>query len=72
MGEILIFKVTKFDHISHKIIPFFQKYKIKGVKAKDFNDFSNAAEIIKEKGHLTIEGLNKIRELKQGMKRQRK
>ena len=72
MGEILIFKVTKFDDIAHKIIPFFKNHKIQGVKAKDFNDFCNAAEIIKEKGHLTLEGLNKIREFKQGMNRQRK
>ena len=72
IGEILIFKVTKFDDIAHKIIPFFKNHKIQGVKAKDFNDFCNAAEIIKEKGHLTLEGLNKIRELKQGMNRQRK
>lgn len=36
--EAFNFKVTKFDDITKKIIPFFQNYKIEGVKAKDFKD----------------------------------
>ena len=31
-GEVMDFKVTKFYDITNKIIPFFQKYPILGVK----------------------------------------
>ena len=36
--DIVEFIVTKLDDISQKIIPFFKKHKIQGVKAKDFAD----------------------------------
>ena len=65
------FLVTSFSDINDKIIPFFQKYVIKGVKANDFADFSKAAYIIKAKGHLTFEGLTQIVTLKKGMNRKR-
>ena len=32
------FQVTKFSDITGIIIPFFQKYPIRGVKAEDFQD----------------------------------
>jgi hypothetical protein len=65
------FLVTTISDINDKIIPFFQKYEIKGGKVNDFADFSKAAEIIKTKGHLTSEGLNKLLVLKDGMNRKR-
>ena len=71
-GKKVRYIVTNFPDIKNKIIPFFQKYLIEGNKSQDFKDFCNAAEIIKEKGHLTIEGITKIRELKQGMNKGRK
>jgi hypothetical protein len=47
-----------------KVIPFFLEHPILGIKFQDFHDFCLAAEIMKEKRHLTIEGLNEIREIK--------
>jgi hypothetical protein len=61
------FVVSKFSDIDTKIIPFFNKYRIEGVKALDYADFISAAEIIKVKGHLTEKGLETIRKLKAGM-----
>ena len=58
---------AKFADIDNKIIPFFAKYPIAGVKFLDFQDFCKVANIMKEKGHLNIEGLNLIRKLKEGM-----
>ena len=49
--------VTKFDHIVNYIIPFFDKYKIKGSKHKDFLSFKSAALIIKNKEHLNQNGV---------------
>lgn len=66
------FIVTKFADIMDKIIPFFKKYPIQGIKSKDFNDWCRVAELIKEKKHLTIYGLDKIKKIKAGMNKKRK
>lgn len=68
----LNYLVTKFSDISNKIIPFFQKHPVYGVKALDFADFSRAAELMKEKKHLTLEGLKEISKIKAGMNTGRK
>ena len=49
--------------IENKIIPFFKEYSIKGVKALDFDDWCKVAELVKNKEHLNIDGLNKITEI---------
>lgn len=65
------FIVSKLSYITDKIIPFFEKYPIEGVKAKDFIDFSKASKLIKYKLHLTESGLNEIRLIKNGMNKKR-
>lgn len=65
------FLVTTFSDVNDKIIPFFKKYKIAGVKDRDFLDFCKASDIIKAKGHLTLRGLKEISEIKGGMNRKR-
>lgn len=64
---IIKFYVRNFEDISEKIIPFFEKYKIQGVKSKDFEDFKEASILIKSKLHLTKEGLDKILLIKSRM-----
>ena len=66
------FRVSKFQDIYEKIIPFFKKYPILGVKALDFADWCNVAEIIKDKKHLTEEGLEKIKKITAGMNNSRR
>ena len=61
------FRVTKFDDITEKIIPFFSKHPIRGVKAKDFADWCKVAELMKENKHLTTAGLKQIKKIKAGM-----
>ena len=68
----VIIMVIKFDDLTQKIIPFFQKYRIHGVKALDFDDWCKAAELMKEKKHFTAEGLDQIRQIKAGMNKARK
>ena len=64
------------DDIVNKIIPFFNKYPIIGVKSKDFKDFSKAAELIINKKHLTKKKkcffFDQIRAIKIGMNKGRK
>ena len=43
------FEVTKFSDITKNIIPFFQQYPIRGVKAIDFSDWCQVAEMMKQK-----------------------
>ena len=55
------FMITKFKDLTKKIIPFFDKYQIIGVKALDFADFCKIAELMNNKAHLTLEGLENVR-----------
>ena len=64
--------VTKFDDILNKIIPFFKKHPILGMKALDFDDWCKVAELMQEKKHLTQAGLEQIRKIKAGMNTGRK
>lgn len=63
--------IYKFIDIKGKIIPFFSKYSLKGVKQQDFLDFEKISEFMHTKSHLTVEGLNKVREIKSNMNRSR-
>jgi hypothetical protein len=64
-------QITKISDIVNTIVPFFEKYPIVGVKNLDFADFKKAAVIIKNKEHLTPDGLNKILEIKSKMNKNR-
>ena len=66
------FTVSKFKDIYDKIIPFFKKYPILGVKGWDFDDWCKVAEIIKDKKHLTQEGFEKIKKIPAGMNNSRR
>lgn len=66
------FVVSRLSDITAKIIPFFEKYPILGVKASDFSDFCEASKLIKDKAHLTDSGLEQIRLIKAGMNRGRR
>lgn len=65
------FQILKFRDLCEKVLPLFQSIDLQGVKSKDFADFCKAIEIIKKKEHLTVEGLDKLRVLKQGMNKGR-
>ena len=54
------FKVTSFIDIYQKIIPFFLKYPLISYKSLSFYNFCLVAKIIKEKRHLTKQGIVEI------------
>ncbi len=54
-----------------KIIPLFNKYPLVGAKKQDYLDFVKVAELVKNKAHLTEEGLNQIIKIKSGMNKGR-
>jgi LAGLIDADG DNA endonuclease family protein len=65
------YKVTKINDLIEKIIPFFEKYKLLGIKTHDFEDFKKIALLIKNGDHLTNEGFYIISGLKSGMNKKR-
>ena len=65
--KVCEFVTTKIKDIINYIIPFFDKYEIKGSKYNDYIKFKEAAFMIKNKEHLTEEGLTKIINLKNSM-----
>lgn len=72
-SNVVDFIVTKFSDIELKIIPLFETYcSLVGNKNLEFLDFCKAVKIMQDKGHLTLEGLEKIRKIKSGMNTKRK
>lgn len=63
--------VQRFSDISEKIVSFFDKYPILGVKALDFEDLCKAVKIVEGGRHLTATGLEELCKLKAGMNRGR-
>jgi hypothetical protein len=63
--------VTVFSDINDKLIPFLNEYPLLGVKKEDYLDFVNIAELIKSKAHLTDEGLERIKLIKNSMNKKR-
>ena len=63
----VVYRVSKTSDLTEKVIPFFIKYPILGIKALDFKDFCSLAELISNKAHYTEEGLNKIISIKANM-----
>lgn len=61
------FVVEKYSDIRNKIIPFFEKYPLYGFKKKNYLYFKKVSELMENKAHLTLEGLEKIKQIKSGM-----
>jgi hypothetical protein len=66
-----LFVVAKFSDLLGKIIPLFAQYKLQGSKRLDYLDFCKIAELVKNKVHLTNEGLEQIIYIKKGMNKGR-
>jgi hypothetical protein len=64
------FRVSRKTEIA-KIIQFFDKYPLVGAKLVDYADFKRAADIIKNKVHLTEQDIKEIIKIKAGMNKGR-
>jgi hypothetical protein len=58
------FRVSNFRDVYEKVIPFFKRYPLFGRKKVNFDIFCEAAEILKNDGHKTVEGVEKLLILK--------
>lgn len=66
------YRVTRLSDLTDKIVPLFQKFPIQGVKFLDYKDFVTVLELMNNKLHLTPEGLEKIKIIKENMNKGRK
>ena len=71
-APLVYFVVSRFEDIIGKVIPFFDTSPILGVKALDYACFKAVALLMKDKAHLTQEGLDQIRSIKAEMNKLRK
>jgi len=64
--------VANISELVDIILPLFQNNPLYGAKGADFLDFSKGISIIRDKGHLTPEGLKKLKDLSYAMNTYRK
>jgi hypothetical protein len=69
--DYIEFRCQSFKDNYEKILPFFDKYPIIGVKSEDFKDWAKVAKMIQTKVHLTNEGFDQIRQIRTGMNKGR-
>lgn len=69
--KVVSFNITSLDELDSKVLPFFAKYPLQGVKLLDYFDFVKVVRLMKNKTHLTAEGLDIIRNIKEGMNKKR-
>jgi hypothetical protein len=60
-------KVSSFPDIVNKLVPFLTKYPLRAKKRFSYERFLEAIEIFKKKEHLTLEGIEKLRGIRQKM-----
>lgn len=64
--SVFRYRVSKLSDLSENIIPFFKQHRIIGIKALDFADFCTVFELMRNKKHLSHEGIEQIRIIKSG------
>ena len=70
--EVFEYRVTKLSDFVEKIIPFFDKYPILGIKSLDYQDFCKVVRLMQTQAHLSKKGVDEIISIKRGMNRGRR
>lgn len=66
------YSIRRLSDIRDKLVPFFKKYPLRGKKKKDFALFCKALEeVFEKKRHLTLEGIERLREIRRFMNKRR-
>jgi hypothetical protein len=63
--------IVDFSDITNIIVPFFKEYPLVGIKLYDYLDWCKIHKLMINRSHLTVEGINSIREIKYGMNKGR-
>ena len=70
-AERMAYRVRSREHLSTRIVPFFEKYPLRSQKRLDFEKFRQVILAMDSGDHLTIEGVEHIRRLAAQMNRGR-
>ena len=68
-GDRMAYRVRGHEHLSKKIVPFFEKHLLKSRKRVDFIKFRDIVILMSRGDHLTSEGLERIRAITNQMNR---
>lgn len=60
-GDRWAYRARGQTNLMNKILPFFEKHKLKSRKRQEFESFRRVVLMIEEKKHLTINGLEEVR-----------
>ena len=70
-GNCYRLDIYKFGDLFTKVLPIFNEYPIMGIKAQDYKDWSEVLYLMARKEHLRAEGIEEIRNIKEGMNKGR-
>ena len=62
-GDRMAYRVRGFDHLRERVIPFFERHPLKTKKRLDFLKFRKVLILMQRNEHLTLEGIEKIRQI---------
>ena len=65
----MAYRVRSLQHLSERIIPFFERHPLKSKKNIDFIKFRKVVQLTEKKEHLKPEGIQKIRRIASTMNR---
>lgn len=68
----MAYRVRGLDHLMERIVPFFERHSLKTKKRIDFLKFRSILLKMHNEDHLTLEGIEEIRDIKNQMNRQTK
>ncbi len=68
-GDQMAYRVKGLEHLTERIIPFFEKHKLKTKKGVEFQKFRKILLKMKNGVHLTPERIEEIQDLKNQMNR---
>ena len=68
-GDRMAYRVRSLEHLVERILPFFIEHPLKTKKNVAFRKFRRVCLMMARGDHLTDEGLEKIREIAEGMNR---
>jgi LAGLIDADG endonuclease len=70
-SQTVKYVVIKNHDLIKKIIPHFDNYPLVTSKFLNYSDFKIAGNVMKNKGHYTIDGINELRKIKFNMNKGR-
>ena len=68
-GDRMAYRVRALDHLSEKIVPFFEEHSLKSKKKVDFLKFRKVLRLMSQGEHLEPDGVEKIRAIASTMNR---